>query len=161
MLYGRAGVRTWHHAYMSSAPLCENVVVRSTPSVPAARSSHQDNVRLDHGLAAHTLLRALDGLLSDVSSLWLDSLLLYRPRVSPFRDLVASWGSSQWLALEGFEPWVPDPLTGEGEEPIAALVDLVQGLDPMPQGHGPARPHLYRDDETAAGPLDALGSGAR
>lgn len=144
---------------MSFPPLCDQVIVRDTTSVPAARCSEEHIARLDHGLAVCTLLPAFDIRLTEVSCAWLDSLLLHRPMVSPFPDRVACWGTQP--SPEGFEHGVPHPLTGSVIELIVTLGGLVQGLAPMARGRGPARPHQYRDDESAAGPLDDLGIGGR
>ncbi len=111
-----------------------------------------------HGLTLYTLLPAFDGLLTDVSSIWLDYLLLDRPMVFPFPDLDA-YRAGRGLNLEPYEEWVPGPVVRDVESLIAALGELADGRDPMAEERSRARVrfHQFHDDRSAARLLDGLG----
>ncbi|MDQ3485652.1 MAG: CDP-glycerol glycerophosphotransferase family protein [Actinomycetota bacterium] len=110
------------------------------------------------GLTLYTLLSAFDGLLTDVSSIWLDYLLLDKPMVFPFPDL-QDYRDGRGLNLEPYEDWVPGPLVRDLDGLLAALSDLVQGRDAMATERRLARRrfHQYHDDKSTARLLDGLG----
>jgi CDP-glycerol glycerophosphotransferase len=111
-----------------------------------------------HGLTMYTMLPAFDGLLTDVSSIWVDYLLLDKPMVFAFPD-IEEYRRDRGLNLEPYEDWVPGPLARDIDGVIAALADLVEGRDPMARERGLARLrfHEHRDDRSAARLLDGLG----
>jgi len=112
----------------------------------------------EHGLTVYTMLPAFDGLLTDVSSIWVDYLLLDKPIVFAFPD-IQDYRDGRGLIIEPFEHWVPGPFVRDIDGVIAALADLVQGRDPMAQERGLARLrfHQHRADRSAARLLDGLG----
>jgi CDP-glycerol glycerophosphotransferase len=111
-----------------------------------------------HGLTVYTLLPAFDGLLTDVSSVWLDYLLLDRPMVFAFPD-VDDYRAGRGLNLEPYEAWVPGHFVRDIDGLQTALGDLLDGRDPTAEERGRARRrfHQYHDDRSAARLLDGLG----
>lgn len=110
------------------------------------------------GLTLYPVLAAFDALITDMSSVWLDHLLLDRPQVFAFPDL-AEYRAGRGLNLEPYEHWVPGPLTTDVEQMIAALDDVVEGRDPMAAERARARKrfHQFPDDASTARLLDGLG----
>ena len=110
------------------------------------------------GLTVYTMLSAFDGLLTDVSSIWVDYLLLDKPMVFAFPD-IQDYRDGRGLSIEPFEEWVPGPFVKDIDGVIGALDDLVDGRDPMGEERGRARLrlHAYHDDGSAARLLDGLG----
>ena len=110
------------------------------------------------GLTLYPVLAAFDGLITDMSSVWLDHLLLDRPMVFAFPDL-AGYRAGRGLNLEPYEHWVPGPLTTDVEQMIAAIDDVVAGRDPMAEERARARRrfHAFADDGATARLLDGLG----
>ena len=110
------------------------------------------------GLTLYTMLPAFDGLLTDVSSIWLDYLLLDRPLVFAFPD-VDEYRSGRGLNLEPYEDWVPGPFARDMDSLLQALAELLDGHDPMSDERGRARArfHQHHDDQSAARLLDGLG----
>jgi CDP-glycerol glycerophosphotransferase len=114
------------------------------------------------GLTMYTMLPAFDGLLTDVSSIWVDYLLLDKPMVFAFPD-IQDYRDGRGLSLEPYEDWVPGPFVRDIDGLIEALADLVEGRDPMARERRLARVrfHQYRDDRSAARLLDGLGIESR
>jgi len=110
----------------------------------------------------YTLLPAFDGLLTDVSSIWIDYLLLDKPLVFPFPD-IQDYREGRGLGIEPYEHWVPGPFVRDLDGLLTALGDLVDGRDTMAQERRLARLrfHQHRDDGSAARLLDFLGIEAR
>jgi hypothetical protein len=110
------------------------------------------------GLTMYTMLPAFDGLLTDVSSVWVDYLLLDKPMVFAFPD-IDEYRAGRGLSIEPFEDWVPGPFVRDIDGLVGALGDLVAGRDPMAHERGRARVrfHQHLDDRSAARLLDGLG----
>ena len=110
------------------------------------------------GLTLYTLLPAFDGLLTDVSSIWLDYLLLDRPMIFAFPD-VDAYRTGRGLNLEPYEEWVPGPFVRDLDGLLTALGDVFEGRDPMADERALAalRFHQYRDDRSAERLLAGLG----
>jgi CDP-glycerol glycerophosphotransferase len=110
------------------------------------------------GLTLYPALSAFDGLITDMSSIWLDYLLLDKPLIFAFPD-VADYRSDRGLNLEPYEAWVPGPFATTIDEFLAAVQDVVEGRDPAAEERRRARVrfHQYRDDATTARLLDGIG----
>ncbi len=110
------------------------------------------------GLTLYQVLPAFDGLITDVSSVWVDYLLLDKPLIFAFPD-IENYRSGRGLNLEPYEHWVPGPFTATMDELLAALGDLIDGRDPMAEERGRARLrfHYYRDHRSTERLLDGLG----
>jgi len=110
------------------------------------------------GLTLYPVLSAFDGLITDMSSVWVDYLLLDQPMVFAFPD-IADYRAGRGLNLEPYDQWVPGPLTTDVEGMIAAVQDVVEGRDPMAEERGRARVrfHQFLDDRSAVRLLDGLG----
>ena len=126
-------------------------------------------IRVLHGpeLVAHEttlypVLSVFDGLITDMSSVWLDYLLLDKPMVFAFPD-IADYRAGRGLNLEPYEHWVPGPLTTDVDQMIAAVQDVVAGRDPMAEERARARVrfHQFLDGHSTERLLDGLGLGAR
>ena len=110
------------------------------------------------GTTLYPAVAAFDALITDMSSIWVDHLLLDKPMVFAFPD-VQAYRDGRGLNLEPYEDWVPGPFARTMDETIAALADVLAGRDPMAQERGRARVrfHQYRDDRSSTRLLDGLG----
>jgi len=115
-----------------------------------------------HMTTLYPVLSAFDGLITDMSSVWLDYLLLDKPMVFAFPD-IADYRAGRGLNLEPYEHWVPGPLTTDVDQMIAAVRDVVEGRDPMAEERSRARVrfHQFLDGNSTARLLDGLGIAAR
>jgi len=106
------------------------------------------------------LLSAFDGLITDVSSAWVDYLLLDKPLIFAFPD-IEEYRQGRGLSIEPYEHWVPGPFVRTLDEFVDALDDVVAGRDPLAEERRLARLrlHQYQDDKSAARLLDGLGLG--
>ena len=109
-------------------------------------------------LTVYTLLPAFDGLLTDVSSVWVDYLLLDKPLIFAFPD-VQDYRDGRGLTIEPYEQWVPGAFVRDVDELVLALSHLVEGRDPTAHDRGLARVrfHHHLDDRSAARLLDGVG----
>lgn len=114
------------------------------------------------GLTLYPVLSAFDALITDMSSVWLDYLLLDLPMIFAFPD-VADYRAGRGLNLEPYEHWVPGPFVTDIEALLRAVGDVVAGRDPMADERARARLrfHQYPDDGSTARLLDGLGITAR
>ncbi len=109
------------------------------------------------GLTLYEVLAAADCLVTDVSSVWLDYLLVDRPMVFAMPDL-EEYRKTRGLHLEPYEKWVPGPVATDGDELIEALAAVVAGDD----RYGPARAealsrfHRFHDAHSTKRLLDAV-----
>lgn len=110
------------------------------------------------GLTVYTLLPAFDGLLTDVSSVWVDYLLLDKPMVFAFPD-VQDYREGRGLTIEPFECWAPGAFITDMDQLLLALTDLVEGRDPTAHERALARLrfHQHLDDRSASRLLDGVG----
>jgi CDP-glycerol glycerophosphotransferase len=145
------------------------VVIKLHPHDAASFSGNFEAIRIvtqeemeQLGLTMYTMLPAFDGLLTDVSSVWVDYLLLDKPMVFAFPD-IQDYRDGRGLSIEPYEDWVPGPFVRDIDGVIDALADLVAGRDPMAHERGLARVrfHHHRDDRSAARLLDGLGISSR
>ena len=141
------------------------VVVKLHPHDVAAFSGDHKAIRVlgqqemeAEGLTVYTLLPAFDGLLTDVSSVWVDYLLLDKPLVFAFPD-VQDYRDGRGLTVEPYEQWVPGAFARDMDELLLALADLVDGRDPTAHERRLARLrfHQHHDDRSAARLLDGVG----
>ena len=116
------------------------------------------NYLKNHGLTLYPLLAAFDGLITDVSSVWVDYLLLDKPMIFAVPD-IEDYRRGRGLNLEPYEDWVPGPFVRTMAELIDALTDVVGGGDPTAEERRLARRrfHRYADDQSAVRLLDGLG----
>ena len=116
----------------------------------------------DRGLTLYPALAAFDGLITDMSSVWVDYLLLDRPMVFAFPD-AQDYRDGRGLNLEPYEQWVPGPFAEDVDQLLAALGDVLEGRDPMADERRRARLRFHRflDDRSTARLLDGLRLGTR
>ncbi|WP_448638572.1 CDP-glycerol glycerophosphotransferase family protein [Geodermatophilus sp. URMC 63] len=81
------------------------------------------------GVGVYEVLAEADGLVTDVSSVWLDHLLLDRPVVIWFPD-VGEYTADRPLLLEPYGSWTPGPVLVEEDDLLAALDAVAAGEDP-------------------------------
>jgi CDP-glycerol glycerophosphotransferase len=106
------------HPYEArSAPMSAPGIVELTDAVLEAG-----------GAGIYDVLAEADGLISDVSSVWLDFLVLDRPVIIYFPD-VASYTADRRLLLDPYESWTPGPLLRTEAELLSALDDAAAGID--------------------------------
>jgi CDP-glycerol glycerophosphotransferase len=113
------------------------------------------------GLTLYPALAAFDGLITDISSVWVDYLLLDKPMVFAFPD-VDAYRHGRGLNIEPYEQWVPGPFTRDVDGLLSALGDIVEGRDPMADERARARVrfHQFLDDRSTVRLLDGLGVGS-
>jgi len=113
------------------------------------------------GLTIYQALAAFDALITDISSVWVDHLLLDKPMVFAFPD-VEAYRQGRGLNVEPYEQWVPGAFTTDVDGLLPALGDIVDGRDPMREERARARVrfHQYRDDRSTVRLLDGLGIGS-
>lgn len=111
-----------------------------------------------HGLTLYTALPAFDGLITDMSSIWVDYLLVDKPMIFAFPD-VDNYRRGRGLNLEPYEHWVPGLFARTMDQLINALDDLTAGRDPMAAERARARLrfHQHTDDLSTSRLLDGLG----
>jgi CDP-glycerol glycerophosphotransferase len=80
------------------------------------------------GLTLYELLGESDGLVTDVSSVYVDYLILDRPVVHHFPD-VREYERSRGFSLSPIEDYLAGPLTRDAGELIDALSDILEGKD--------------------------------
>lgn len=104
---------------------------------------------LAQGLTVYTTLPLVDGLVTDVSSVWVDHLLLDRPQVFAFPDL-DDYRATRGFVLEPYEAWLPGPVTRTVEELADAVGELAAGRDPHAESRRATRRRLHRHTDDGA-----------
>jgi CDP-glycerol glycerophosphotransferase len=109
------------------------------------------------GLTLYPVLSAFDALITDMSSVWVDYLLLDKPILFAFPD-VDDYRDGRGLNLEPFEHWVPGPFARTTDELLRAMADVVAGRDPLGEERRRARLrfHQFPDSRSSARLLDGL-----
>lgn len=102
-----------------------------------------------HGLTVYTMLAGFDGLITDVSSVWIDYLLLEKPIVFAFPD-IEEYRASRGINLEPYENWVPGPLVRTADQLTDCLGALLEGRDAFVEIRKQAlrRMHRFYDDKS-------------
>lgn len=113
-----------------------------------------------HGLTTYTILREFDALVTDVSSIWIDYLLLDKPVVFAFPDL-EEFRRRRGLQLEPYDEWVPGGIASSLDELCAELGPVIEGGDPHRDSRQAMRTllHQYPDDRSASRTVDFLYGG--
>jgi CDP-glycerol glycerophosphotransferase (TagB/SpsB family) len=112
------------------------------------------------GLTLYPALAAFDALITDMSSVWVDYLLLDKPMVFAFPDS-DQYRNGRGLNLEPYDQWVPGPFAQDVDSLLSALGDVIDGRDPMAEERARTRVrfHQYLDDQSTVRLLDGLGLG--
>lgn len=106
------------HPYEAqAAPVAGTGVVELTDAVLEAA-----------GTGIYDVLAESDGLVSDLSSVWLDYLVLDRPVIVYFPDL-KSYTADRRLVLEPYDRWTPGPVLQTEEDFLDALDAVATGTD--------------------------------
>jgi CDP-glycerol glycerophosphotransferase (TagB/SpsB family) len=111
-------------------------------------------------VGTYELLGAADVLVSDLSSAWIDFLVLDRPIVTYFPDL-DEYARDRRLLLDPYEDWAPSPVARTWEELLAELADVLAGSDPHADRRRRLRDILVQNCEPGAAGrvLELLGIG--
>ena len=80
------------------------------------------------GLTLYELLGASDALVTDVSSVYVDYLILDRPIVHHFPD-IREYESFRGFSLGPIDDYLAGPVTGDSDELLAAVSAILQGED--------------------------------
>jgi CDP-glycerol glycerophosphotransferase len=176
----RRGVRTDGEAYTGMVPLDDPamdaldrwlvehdavLLAKPHPLSPKPEPGRYERIRAideawltERELTLYTLMAGIDCLVTDVSSVWIDFLLVDRPIVFAFPDLEA-YRRSRGLHLEPYDAWVPGPLTRTGDELLQALAGVVAGGDPYAEARRDTtrRLHQHPDGGSTDRLLDRLG----
>ena len=97
-------------------------------------------------------------LITDMSSVWVDYLLLDKPMIFAFPD-IADYRNGRGLNIEPYEHWVPGPFVTDMDGLIDAIAAVIARHDPS----GPERRlmrrrlHQWDDAKSTDRLLDGLG----
>lgn len=100
-------------------PLAEQLITGEFENIVVMRQSDLDEAEL----SLYEALAAVDGLITDVSSVWVDYLLTDKPMLFVFPDL-EEYRRKRGFNLEPYEDWVPGPVVDDVDSWAAALVQL-------------------------------------
>ncbi len=110
------------------------------------------------GLTLYTLLSATDGLITDVSGVWIDYLLLDKPIVFSVADL-GVYRQTRGVYFDDLETILPGPQTATLGEVKREMEKVCSGHDPYGARRASIRErfHTYTDKGSAERLLKALG----
>jgi len=146
---------------------CYRAVCVVKPHPMAAREGVPEFSRLrfitddwlhQQGLTLYELLGASDALVTDVSSVYVDYLILDRPIVHHFPD-IREYESFRGFSLGPIDDYLAGPVTGDSDELLAAVSAILQGEDT----HAAKRRqvadlfHTYRDGGATGRLIEQLG----
>ncbi len=119
-----------------------------------------DNWLADRKLTLYQLLGAADCLISDVSSVVIDYLLLDRPVVHAFADL-DDYRDSRGFTVEPVDDFFAGPVARNAEELKAALEAVLRGEDPLNEKRQRLLElsHTHRDGGATRRLLERVGLG--
>jgi CDP-glycerol glycerophosphotransferase len=107
------------------------------PHPLAARESRHEWSRIrfvsedwlyEQRLTLYEFLGTTDALISDISSVYVDYLILDRPIIHHFPDL-REYESSRGFSVEPIEDYLAGPTTADADELLAALADVLENRD--------------------------------
>jgi CDP-glycerol glycerophosphotransferase len=112
----------------------------------------------DSGTSLYEMLAAVDGLVTDASSVWIDYLLTQRPIIFAFPD-IDDYRQGRGLNLEPYEDWAPGPIARDGDTLVRLMTDFRAGQDRYVRRRSEmlSKFHAYRDAGSADRLLDLLG----
>lgn len=96
-----------------------------------------------HGVSLYELLASVDCLITDVSSVWVDYLLVDRPLIFAFPDLEA-YRATRGIHLEPYDRWVPGPLATTGSRLLDEMKSVVRGEDSWAHMRSDTKLRLHR-----------------
>lgn len=109
------------------------------------------------GVSLYELMAAVDGMITDASSVWVDFLLEDKPLIFAFPDL-DEYRADRGLNLEPYEDWAPGPVVSGLDEVVAQMTAITAGVDDYAERRRSAlrRFHRFRDAGSTARLLDRL-----
>jgi CDP-glycerol glycerophosphotransferase len=110
-----------------------------------------------YDLTVYTMLAAFDGLITDISSVWVDYLLLDRPILYAFPD-IERYRATRGISPEPYESWIPGPLVRTVDALTDALGAILDGRDDFRAARSQARrrAHRFYDDRSTARLVDRV-----
>lgn len=141
------------------------MMVKPHPMAAAGSSESWSHLRIindawlsSRGLSLYQILGASSVLISDISSVVIDYLLLDRPIIHAFPDL-AEYESSRGFTVEPIEDYLAGPVVCNHAELLVALEEALGGGDPHAGTRRELRDlsHQHVDGETTARMLTAIG----
>lgn len=124
--------------------------VKPHPMAPVAGRSSLSNLRViddqqlrDHGVSLYELLGGADGLITDISSVFIDYLILDRPIIHSFPD-VDEYGSSRGFSFGPVSDYFAGPWATRADELFAEVGRVLAGEDPEAAKRGKLR-SLFHD----------------
>ena len=110
------------------------------------------------GLSLYEALAASDALISDISSVVVDYLLVNRPIIHCFPDMI-EYRNTRGFCVEPIENYLSGPLVSTWDEIKMALTQILDGDDPyFEQRHSICRLfHKYQDNTSTERLLRAIG----
>jgi CDP-glycerol glycerophosphotransferase (TagB/SpsB family) len=100
-------------------------------------------------VSLYEYLAAADGLITDVSSVWIDFLLRDRPMIFAFPDL-AQYRSNRGFNLEPYDDWVPGPVVSDVEALADHLARSADGRDDYVEQRQVMHRRLHRHLDAAS-----------
>jgi CDP-glycerol glycerophosphotransferase len=121
------------------------------------RVMHQSDVEIS-GVSLYEVLAAVDGLVTDASSVWIDYLLVGRPIIFAFPD-IEQYRSRRGLNLEPYERWAPGPFAHDVQSLVHHLTTFTNDRDEYAQQREEMLHnfHRYTDASSTDRLLDLLG----
>ena len=109
------------------------------------------------GLTLYDMLGATDALVTDVSSVWVDYLLLDKPIIFAFGDL-EEFRDSRGYTLDPILEWLPGPVVTTMRELVVSLEQVAEGRDDFraERERVTGLLHTHRDDQSSRRLVDAL-----
>ena len=141
------------------------VILKLHPLTPLRRFAAFNNLRVitdadlkDLGVTVYEALSAIDCLITDISSVWIDFLLLDKPILFAFPDIEA-YRLGRGINLEPYEAWVPGPLIRTAAELIQHMSRVASGADDSAELRNAmlSRFHAHQDSHSAGRLLDLIG----
>lgn len=117
-----------------------------------------DDWILEKNLSLYRLLGASDILITDISSVLIDYLLIDKPVIHAFPDIDA-YKNSRGFSVEPIEDYFAGEVVSNQEELIAALETELSGKDPHAQKRRALRDlsHTHQDNKATERLLEAIG----
>ncbi len=150
----------FHSFLQANNAIC---LVKPHPMAPSVdRSASMSNLLFiddqwlrDREISLYQLLGSSDCLISDISSIVIDFLLVDKPIVLLFED-IAEYGASRGFVFSPLEEWLPARVNTNYSHFIEDLTEVINGADPYSQSRSRLKHAFfeYNDAQSATRILD-------